>query len=223
MAALAKLDEAQDWAKDAEARLLAEALRLAPMLGWTWMCAYAAGAATGLSRGDLELLAPHGPADLAALWSRACDQAMLARLAAADPTALKVRERVRLAVRALMSAALEQEAATRRWAGYLALPAHAPLGLRLAWESADAIWRWAGDEAADAGHFTKRALLAEILVGALAVGLARGLAAAETHVERRIEAVMAFERLKSRVGRWGLGRRTFELLGRARFGGLGGR
>ena len=38
-----------------------------------------------------------------------------------------------------------------------------PLGLRLAWESADALWRWAGDTATDENHYSKRVLLAGIL------------------------------------------------------------
>src|ERR1700677_4179920 len=79
-----------DWAAETEARVLAEALRLAPADGWTWRMTYAAGAAAGLSKGETELLLPAGPRDLAALYSRHCDSAAMAELAGLDPKSLKV-------------------------------------------------------------------------------------------------------------------------------------
>jgi ubiquinone biosynthesis protein COQ9 len=211
-------DGADTWASEAEAQVLAEALKLAPAMGWTWRMAYAAGAAACFSKGETELLLPAGPRDLAALWSRACDSAAMAALAEVDPRALKIRARIRRAALARLEAAMADETATRRWAGYLALPTNAALGLRLAWESADVIWRWAGDTATDENHYTKRALLAGILTGTLLVRLANGQAAAQTHLDRRIENVMAFERLKARAGRLELGRAAAGALGRVRYG-----
>jgi len=210
--------ETGDWAAETEARVLAEALALAPSQGWTWRMAYAAGAAAGLSAGETELLLPAGPRDLAALFSRACDAAALAALADVDPGSLKIRQRIRQGALARVDAAMAHEAATRRCAGFLALPAGAPLALRLVWESADAIWRWAGDRATDENHYTKRALLAGILASTLLVRLTAGGAAAETHLDRRIEAVMTFERLKARLGRVHLGAWTAGALGRLRYG-----
>src|ERR1700689_5011164 len=87
--------ETGDWAAEAEARVLAEALALAPSQGWTWRMTYAAGAAGGLSAGETELLLPEGPRDLAALHSRACAAAAIAALAPVDPTTLKIRQRIR--------------------------------------------------------------------------------------------------------------------------------
>ena len=213
-------DAAERWAKDAEAKVLAEALRLAPAMGWTWAMAYAAGAAAGFSKGETELLLPAGPRDLAALWSRACDQAAMDALADVDPRALKVRARIRRGALARLEAAMAHEATTRRWAGFLALPTNAALAVRLAWESADVIWRWAGDTATDENHYTKRALLAGILTGTLLVWLAEGQAAAEVCLDRRIENVMSFERLKARTRRLELGRRAAGLLGAVRYRAL---
>jgi len=209
-----------DWASRTEARLLAEALTLAPELGWTWRLAIAAGAALGMTRGETELLVPGGPRDLAALQSRACNAAALAALADVDPATLKIRERIRRSVLAWLDAASVDEAATRRWAGFLALPTHAALGLRLAWETADKLWVWAGDRATDENHYTKRALLAGILIGTLAVRLADGPAAAEDHLGRRIQNVMDFERLKGRLGRVRLGDWAAQAAGRIRYGRL---
>ncbi len=210
--------EPDDWAADAEARVLAEALKLAPTQGWTWAMTKAAGAAAGFSLGETELLLPGGPRDLAALHSRACDAAALSALADVDPKSLKVRERIRLGASARIDAAMAGEAATRRCAGFLALPPNAALGLRLVWESADAIWIWAGDTATDENHYSKRALLAGILAATLLVRLSQGEAAAAVTLDRRIEAVMAFERFKARVGKLMLGDWTAGAVGRLRYG-----
>ena len=210
--------EAGDWAADAEARVLAEALKLAPQMGWTWAMTRTAGAAAGFSLGETELLMPGGPRDLAALHSRACDAAALAALAEVDPKSLKIRERIRRGAMARTDAAMADEAATRRWAGFLALPGNAALGLRLVWESADKIWSWAGDTATDENHYSKRALLAGILMATLLVRLSQGQAAAEATLDHRIEAVMAFERFKGRVGKLRLGARAVGAMGRLRYG-----
>lgn len=188
-----------DWAERTEAAVLEAALRRAPREGWSWRLAYEAGAAAGLNRAETELLLPAGPRDLAALLSRRLDAEAMADLASVDPASLKVRERIREAVGAWLRGATLHETAVRRWAGFLALPTNTPLGLRLAWESADGLWRWAGDTAADENHYTKRLLLAEILISSLAIAMSAGEGAALTHLDRRIAGVMRFEKAKARV------------------------
>lgn len=191
------MSEAQDWAAETEQRLLDAAVALAPSQGWTRRMATMAGAACGLTAGETDLVIPHGPQDLAALLSRRHDGRALTLLAGLDPAAMKVRERIRAAVEARLDAAGADEAAVRRWSGFLALPTHAALGARLAWESADALWRWAGDTATDENHYSKRFLLAGILTGGLAVRLSSGREAAMAFVDRRIADVMAFEKWKA--------------------------
>ena len=160
---------AQDWAETTEQALLDAALTLAPVHGWTRRMAILAGKTLGMSAGETELLIPHGPADLAALLSRRHDDRALASLADVHASNLKIRERIRRAVEARLDAAAADEPALRRWSGFLALPANMALAARLTWESADALWRWAGDTATDENHYTKRLLLAGILTGAGAI------------------------------------------------------
>ena len=188
---------APDWAAATEQQILDAALKLVPAQGWTWPMALAAGKACGLSPGEAELLLPQGPADLAALFLRRHDAQALARLADVDPKALKVRERIARAVEARLEAAAADEVASRRCAGFLALPSHMALGGRLAWESADVLWRWAGDTATDENHYSKRALLAGILFSATAIRLTSGKDAALAYVDRRIANVMSFETWKA--------------------------
>ena len=210
---------AQEWAEATEQALLDEALKLAPIHGWTWRATRLAGQALGLSQGETELLVPHGPADLAALLSRRHDARALAELEGVHPSNLKMRERIRRAVEARLDAAAVDEPATRRWMGHLALPHNLPLAARLTWETADALWRWAGDTATDENHYSKRAILAGILASAMAIRMADGRKAALDFVDRRIDQVMAFEKWKAttafRPSRWA--QRAAEALGRVRY------
>ena len=210
-----------DWAATTEQRLLDEALKLAPLHGWTHRTALMAGKALGMSAGETGLLIPHGPADLAALLSRRHDDRALALLGEVHASNLKIRERIRRAVEARLDAAATDEPALRRWSGYLTLPLNLALGAKLTWDSADVLWRWAGDTATDENHYTKRLLLAGILTGAGAIRASEGRKAALEFVDRRIDNVMAFEMWKATT--------TFrpsealaklaERLGRARYGG----
>ena len=188
---------AGDWAAKAEQQVLDHALVLAPQEGWTSRLAMKAGRAAGFSPGETELLIPHGARDLAALLSRRHDALALAALKDVDPAKLKIRERIAAAVTARLDASARDEGAVRRWAGFLALPANVALAGKLAWESADVLWRWAGDTATDENHYSKRGLLAGILTGALAIRLASGRADALAFVDRRIADVMAFEKWKA--------------------------
>jgi ubiquinone biosynthesis protein COQ9 len=212
-------DPAPDWADLAEQRLLDGALPHVARLGWTRLMMRAAARDAGLGLAEAELLAPSGPRDLAALLARRHDQRALSALSTVDPLSLKVRERIRAAVLARCQAAIEDGEATRRWCGFLALPTNAPLGLRLVWASADGLWRWAGDVATDENHYTKRVLLAEILISTLAVRLAMGGNAAAAHLDGRINAVMAFERWKAGVKPSDLAHRAAEAMARLRYGG----
>lgn len=211
---------AQDWAETTEQALLGEALKLAPVHGWTQRTATLAGAALGMSAGETELLIPHGPADLAALLSRRHDAHALAILSETDAAGLKIRERIRRAVETRLDAAAADEPALRRWMGFLALPQNLVLGGRLSWESADHLWRWAGDTATDENHYTKRALLAGIVSGATAVRMTSGRDEALAFVDRRIDNVMSFEKWKAtttfRPGQWLTD--VAERMGKARYG-----
>ncbi len=206
-----------DWARDAEERLLDAAIARAPFEGWTSRLLRLCAPEAGLSVPEAELLCPGGARDLAVLYARRCDAEALANLP--DPPPAKIRDRIRLGVLAWIDAAMAHGEATRRWTGYLALPTHAPLGLRLAWESADALWRWAGDVAADENHYTKRALLAQILISTLAVRLGSDAEAAERWLDRRIEGVMRFEKLKARLRAPGVFSQLAGGLGALRYGG----
>jgi len=215
---IVSMTEAETWAAATEQALLDETLKLAPIHGWTRKTVLLAGKALGMSPGETELLVPHGPADLAALLNRRHDARALAALG--DGSNLKIRERIRCAVEARLDAAASDEPALRRFTGFLALPQNLALAARLTWETADVLWRWAGDTATDENHYSKRALLAGILTGAAALRMTAGRREALAFVDRRIENVMSFEKWKAttsfRPSEWAA--KAAEHLGRARYG-----
>jgi ubiquinone biosynthesis protein COQ9 len=207
-----------DWADTAENRLLDAALLLAPQSGWSALTVRLAAKKAGLSEADAGLLLPHGASDLVALLSRRHDAAALQALSALEPRSLKIRERITRAVQARVEAAATDEAASRRLLGFLALPHHMPLGARLLWDSADVIWRWAGDTATDENHYSKRVILSGVLGPAIAIRLASGRAAADEYIFRRIADVMAFEKWKAGLPKTDIGFELAGALGKVRYG-----
>lgn len=211
------MSEDFDWAAATEQKLLDAMLRHVPHLGWTRRAIAAAAKDAGLSLAEAELLVPNGPRDLAALLAQAHDRKAIERLERLGPAPMKIRERIRIGVTTRCDVAMDEESAVRRCAGYLALPPQIPLAIRLSWSSADAIWRWAGDTATDENHYTKRALLAEILASTLAIRLSGGANAAGAHLDARIGAVMAFEKWKAGLRPADQAARIANLLGRLRY------
>jgi ubiquinone biosynthesis protein COQ9 len=210
--------EAASWADTTEQRVLDEALRLAPRLGWNPGLVRAAAAAAGLNAGEAQLLLPQGPRDLAALLSRRHDRAALAALQAQSPPPAKIRDKIRSAVVARLDAAQGDAEALRKLSAFLAFPTNMPLALTLVWESADVLWRWAGDTATDENHYSKRAILSGILVSTLAVDMASGRESALKHLDGRIDNVMAFEKWKAGVKPMNLAAEVAGALARMRYG-----
>ena len=206
-----------DWAKAAEDRLLDAALDLAPDTGWTDRTIRLAAGRAGLGEADAKLLLPNGASDLVALLWRRQDARAFAALSEIDPRSLKIRERIGRAVQARVEAAAVDAPATRRMQGFLVLPHHLALGTRLLWDSADAIWRWAGDTATDENHYSKRMILSGVLGPAIAIRLASGRAAADDYVFRRIADVMAFEKWKAGLPKTDIGFQIAGALGKLRY------
>jgi ubiquinone biosynthesis protein COQ9 len=189
-----------DWAEATEAAVVDAACRLVGEgLRWDGVLAQRAAAETGLSEADAALLLPRGPADLAALLWRRHDRSALADLADVDARALKVRQRIRTGAWTRIEAAMTDRAAVEAASLYLARPDRMALAVTLGWDTADGIWRWAGDTATDENHYSKRALLGAILASTVAAYLARSPEAAERTLDAAIDGVMNFERWKTRL------------------------
>ena len=115
---------------------------------------------------------------------------------------LKVRERIRTLVAYRLEAITDVDEAVRRALAIMAMPQNAPRALKIGWNSADLMWRLAGDTATDYNHYTKRTILAGIYSATLAVFVnddSEGKADTYAFLDRRIDGVMRFEKAKAQL------------------------
>ncbi|MCR9124687.1 MAG: COQ9 family protein [Rhodobacteraceae bacterium] len=187
--------------EDTVERLLDAALMHVPFDGWSEATFRAAVADTGLDATVARAACPRGAVDLALAFHARGDAMMLERLAAEDLSALKFRERVAAAVRYRLEA-VEDKEAVRRGTTLFALPHHAADGAAAIWGTADKIWTALGDTSEDVNWYTKRATLSAVYSSTVLYWLgddSLGHQATWSFLDRRIENVMQFEKLKAAV------------------------
>ncbi|MDC7677376.1 COQ9 family protein [Asticcacaulis machinosus] len=184
--------------KALEADLAAATAKLMPDLGLNSLSLRRAAAYIGLSTAETDLICPNGPRDIAAVLWRGHDAAWLTVVQATDMSMMKVREKISFLLTARLDQAVAEESVTHRLFGYLMLPQHLGLLKSLVWDSADLIWRKAGDQALDENHYSKRLIVSGILSTALMTRLAQGKAAQDDQIARNIDAVMAYEKFKAK-------------------------
>ena len=158
-----------------------------------------------LPKGEADRLFPGGGLQVLAWLSERGDQRTVEEMEKAGIDQLKVRDRIKLAVRTRIELHAGSKEAARRALALLALPLNAPLGLKLLYRTVDALWYAAGDTSADFNFYTKRATLAGVYSSPLLYWLndrTPGNEATWGFLDRRIDNVMSFEKLKSRVRDW---------------------
>lgn len=196
-----------DGFEEAREAVLTRALDRAPFEGWTRAMLEGAGGDAGVPRQIVVTAFPGGVADLLAFWSEKADAAMLEAMAVPEFHEKRIRDKVAFAVKARLDYLRPHKEAARRAAGTLALPAYAGLAPRLAWKTADAIWRGLSDKSTDFNFYTKRGILSAVWTTTFARWLADDTedgAKTDDFLAARIENVMQYEKFKARVRESGL-------------------
>ncbi|MBY0343161.1 MAG: COQ9 family protein, partial [Sphingomonadales bacterium] len=169
--------------------------------GWNETALMAAAEMAGCDTDIARLAFPGAkPMDMIAAWIASVDQAMAEEWPAERLATLKIRERIRTLVAFRLEAVAHIDEAVRRALAVMAQPQNVATALKLGWHSADIMWRLAGDTATDYNHYTKRAILAGIYSATLAVFVnddSEGKADTHAFLERRIDGVMKFEKVKA--------------------------
>ena len=225
-------DSSQSALDPADMTLAELRLHLAPLIadaaifdGWSEEALAMAAAQADVDR-DVARLAYKGKNGLSQMamieaWIATIDREMADKMTPEKLGAMKVRERIRSLVQFRLDAVRGQEEALRRATAIMAMPQNAAASLKTAWNSADIMWRLAGDTATDWNHYTKRTILAGIYGATLAVFVSdESEDKQETHafLDRRIDGVMKFEKAKSQL--LGRERESFNMmrfLGRLRY------
>jgi ubiquinone biosynthesis protein COQ9 len=188
---------------DLKDRLLDAALDHVPFDGWSAASFEAAIAESGMEPALAHGLCPRGAVDLAVAYHKRGDERMLARLAQTELEEMRYSARVAAAVRYRLEA-VEDKELVRRGMTLFALPAYAPDGARLIWETCDAIWGALGDTSDDLNWYTKRMTLSGVYSSTVLYWLgdtSEGHEATWAFLERRIDDVMRIEKAKHTLGR----------------------
>ena len=170
--------------------------------GWTELAVTTAAEIEGVDPEVAKFAFKGGAMTMIAAWIASVDQAMAEALPPEALSALKIRERIRRLVQFRLDAIAGQREALRRALAVMAMPQNAVESLRLGWNSADAMWRLAGDTATDYNHYTKRMTLGALYASTLAVFAhdeSEGCAETRAFLDRRIENVMQFEKMKAQL------------------------
>jgi len=174
-------------------QIVGEALELVVFDGWVWECVLQAGEACGHSADVVLAVFPEKIADALDHFADMADRAMLDRLGHVDAESMRVRDRVWVAVMARFTYLNEYREAERLALRYWMSPVRKGKALKILWRTCDRIWVFAGDEATDYNHYTKRGLLAGVIGTTSLVWLndeSDDLAVTERFLERRIENVL---------------------------------
>ena len=169
--------------------------------GWAPVAFNAAIADVGVDPAVARTICPRGAIDLAIAFHEQGDAAMVAALDAADLTGMRFRDKVAHAIRLRIRAIPDKEA-VRRGTALFALPHMAADGARLVWGTADAIWTALGDTSEDANWYTKRLTLSGVYAAVVLYWLgddSTGGQATDAFIDRRIDGVMQFEKVKAQL------------------------
>ncbi|MDB5687416.1 MAG: Ubiquinone biosynthesis protein [Rhizorhabdus sp.] len=182
---------------------------LAPLLpasavfdGWTDIALANAAADLGVPADRAALCFPGGAIDMIDAWFAALDRAMLAAFPPECIAAMKIRDRIRSLIWWRIEQASAHADALRRAVAILARPKHAAHAAKLGWRAADSIWRATGDASTDFSYYSKRTTLTAIYAATMMAWMddeSEDFADTRAFLDRRIEGVMRFEKLKAQL------------------------
>lgn len=191
--------------------------------GWTEKAVLAAAELAGVDSDLARLAFNDGPVDMIDAWFQAIDEQMAAKYSADELAAMKVRQRIKALVEARLDILYADREGMRRAVAILAAPPHLRRAAKMGWRAADRMWRLAGDTATDYNHYTKRTLLSGVYGSTISVFLddeSENFAETRAFLDRRIENVMQFEKVKAKVtGRGGDRFSMARFIGRLRYRG----
>lgn len=179
-------------------RLAEAALLHVPFDGMNLVALRAGARDIGLSGDVAEAFFPGGGADLAA-WIHRRGDARLAEWMQSAPAG-RISERIADAIRQRLEFADVE--LVRAASAVLALPVNQPLAARLMWETADTIWNGLGDSSRDVNWYSKRATLSTVYAASVLYwlgDLSEDHAETRDFIDRRIDGVMQFEKLKAQA------------------------
>lgn len=149
--------------RDIKDKILQAALKDVPFEGWTWTVMEKAAVTSGYSDNMAMAVFPDKMDAVLKYFSEWVDRQMIDALTDCDLEQLKIRERIQLAVEKRLEVLIQHKEAARAATVYWLVPTRKLQAGKQVWKTADCIWNWAGDQAEDYNHYTKRVLLSGVI------------------------------------------------------------
>ena len=147
--------------------ILDKILEISPWFGWNDRSLRVACKNLGLDENYYYIIFPKGVDDVLLYKNQLVNEAMTDRLALTDLTKLKIRDRVYLAIKALIEQNTKDKLAIKRMVSYCLVRGKTILGLKMIYSTVNKIWYNIGDKSTDFNFYTKRATLALIYISTL--------------------------------------------------------
>ncbi|WP_260483067.1 COQ9 family protein [Sphingomicrobium flavum] len=168
--------------------------------GWTEKAVLSAASQQGVDPDQARLAFPDDPAQMVAAWIEGVDAAMVAAFPTEKLAAMGITARIRAMIWHRLEIVAPAKEAVRSALSILAMPQNAITGLKTGWNSADLMWRLAGDTSTDYNHYTKRIILSGVYGSTLLAWLdddSEDMAETAAFLDRRLADVGKFEKAKA--------------------------
>ncbi len=191
-----------DHISETRAKVLKAALKHVVFDGWSDETLALAIADSGVDEDLAKLTFSRGGVDLALAFHYDGDRQLAEDMANTDLSAMRYSERVAYGVFRRLQLVGAHREEVRRGSALFALPMHAADGAEAIWHTADTIWNALGDTSRDVNWYTKRATLSVVYSSAVLFWLgdeSEGFVDTRKFIDRRIDNVMQFEKMKAKV------------------------
>ena len=172
-----------------------------PFEGWSQKAVLAGAKDIGFNKNKAACAFPGQPIDLLIYHSNLADRRMADAVLELDLDNMKIRERIKAAIKIRLGAASNHKEALRSGLPLLASPNNTFTTLRLLYDTVDCIWFSIGDSSVDFNFYSKRALLGNVYFFTFLFWLNDKSEKNEhtwSFLDRRIEEVMKFQSLKNK-------------------------
>jgi ubiquinone biosynthesis protein COQ9 len=168
--------------------------------GWSRQAIDSAAEQIGVDQAQARLAFPKSPAEMVDAYIQGIDAAMEAHFTPERIAKLKIRDRIRALIWFRLETMAPAREAVRTGLSILAMPQNLAFAAKIAWRSADLMWRIAGDTATDYNHYSKRLILSGVYGSTLLAWLddqSEDWSETGAFLDRRLAGVMRFEKWKA--------------------------
>ena len=156
--------------QDIQDQILLKALEDVPFDGWTWDVVEQAAVNTGYGVDMASAVFPDKLPDVLRHFSQWADRQMMQALEAISPGEyqnMRVRDKVKQGVLSRIEVLKPHKESVKAASAFWLRPFRKMEAGKMVWKTADQIWIWAGDNATDYNHYTKRLLLSGVITSTM--------------------------------------------------------